>query len=54
MCDSFVHTIRELQDGDSTSQASINSNKPLHSNWVGLLKFVSQPVISKQPIRLTT
>jgi hypothetical protein len=41
MRDSFVHTIRELQDGDSTSQALINLNKPLHSNQVGLLKLAS-------------
>jgi hypothetical protein len=54
MRDSFIHTIRELQDGDSTSQALINLNKPLHSNQVSLLKLVSQLVISKQPIHLIT
>jgi len=36
MHDSFVHTIKELQVNDSTSQAPINPNKPFHLNWVTL------------------
>jgi hypothetical protein len=32
MRDSFVHTIKELQGSDSTSQTPINPNGPLHSN----------------------
>jgi len=39
MHDSFVHTIKKLQGGDSQSQAPINSNQPLHSNWVSLPKM---------------
>jgi len=34
MCDSFVDNIKELQGGDSTSQAPINLNGLFHSNWV--------------------
>jgi hypothetical protein len=47
MFDSFVHTIRELQGNDSVSQAPIEINEPLHSNWASLPKSVSQLVISK-------
>jgi hypothetical protein len=41
MHDSFVHIIKELQGSDSTSQAPINPNRPLHSNWVILPKPVN-------------
>ncbi len=51
--DSFIHTIRELQGSDLTSQTFVNLNGPLHSNWVGLSKFVNQLAISKQPTQLT-
>jgi hypothetical protein len=54
MFDSFVHIIRGLQGNASISQAPIEFNKPLHSNWVGLLKPMNQPITSKQPIQLTT
>jgi hypothetical protein len=52
MCDSCVHTIKELHGSDSTSQAPIDPNGPLHSNWVGLPKPVSQSVTSKQHVHL--
>jgi hypothetical protein len=48
--DSFVHTIKELQGSDSRLQALIDLNGPLHSNWVGLLEPVSQPITNKQLI----
>jgi hypothetical protein len=35
MCDSF--TKEESQRSNSTSKATIDMNRPLHSNWVGLL-----------------
>jgi hypothetical protein len=54
MHDSFVHTIRELQGNDLISQSLIEFNKLLHSNWVGLLELVNQPIISKQHVQLTT
>jgi hypothetical protein len=54
MFDSFVHTIKELHGSDSTSQAPINPNIPLHSNWVVLPKPVNQLMIGKQPIHLAT
>jgi hypothetical protein len=54
MCDSFVHTIRELHRNDSISQAPIEFNKPLHSNWASLPEPISQPVVNKQPIQLTS
>jgi hypothetical protein len=47
MFDYLVHTIKELQGNDSISQAPIEMNEPLHSNWAGLLDPVSQPIISK-------
>jgi hypothetical protein len=37
MCDSFVCTIRGLRGSDLVSQALVELNGPLHSNWVGLL-----------------
>jgi hypothetical protein len=40
----FVHTIRELQGNDLMSQKFVDLNKPLHSNWVGLPKLISQLV----------
>jgi hypothetical protein len=52
--DSFVHTIRELQGSDSISQATIELNRPLHSNWVGLPELISQSITSKQTIQLIT
>ncbi len=52
--DSFVHTIRELQGSDSISQETIELNRPLHSNWVDLPKPISQSVINKQTIKLST
>jgi hypothetical protein len=48
MCDFFVHIIGELQGNDSTSQAPIDLNGPLHSNWANLLEIISHPVTSKQ------
>ncbi len=54
MHDSFVHIFMVLQGGDSVSQAPIDLNGPLHSNWVGLPKLVSQPIIGKQLVYLTT
>jgi hypothetical protein len=51
--DSFIHTIRELQGSDLTSQAFVDLNIPLHSNWASLLEPVSQQITSKQPIQLT-
>jgi hypothetical protein len=36
------------------SQAPIELNEPFHSNWAGLPKPISQSVISKQLIQLTT
>ncbi len=50
MHDYFVHIIKELQGSDLVSQACIELNRPLHSNWANLLKIVSQLVIGKQPI----
>jgi hypothetical protein len=41
MRDYFVHTIKEFQDGESKSQAPIDLNGPLHSNWVGLLEIAN-------------
>jgi hypothetical protein len=41
MCNSFIHTIKELQGGDSGSQAPINLNEPLHSNWANLPEITS-------------
>jgi hypothetical protein len=35
-------------------QALIDLNGPLHSNWVGLLKLVSQPITNKQLVQLTS
>jgi hypothetical protein len=32
MCDFFIHIIKELQGGDSGSQAPIDLNGPFHSN----------------------
>jgi hypothetical protein len=52
MGDSFVHTIRELQGGDFQSQALINLNGPLHSNWVGLLEIANQSTMDKQLVHL--
>jgi hypothetical protein len=52
MCDFFVHNIGELQGNDSTSQAPIDLNGPLHSNWVNLLEIISHPVTSKQHVHL--
>ncbi len=54
MRDSFVHIIKELQGSDSVSQATIELKGPLHSNWVGVPKPVSQLVIGKWAIQLTT
>ncbi len=50
MRDSFVHIVKELQGNDSISQAPIELNKPLHSNWANLLELVNQPIISKKPV----
>jgi hypothetical protein len=50
MLDSFVHIIKELQGSDSTSQVLVDLNGPVHSNWVGLPKPISQQVTCKQPI----
>jgi hypothetical protein len=47
MRDSFVHIVKELHGGDLASQAFIDLNIPLHSNWVGLLEPVSQPITGK-------
>ncbi len=52
MHDSFVHTIRELQGSDSTSQASNDLNGPFHSNWASLLEPLSQSITSKQHVQL--
>jgi len=54
MFDSFVHIIKELQGNDSISQAPIEFNEPLHSNWAGLLKSMNRLITSKQPIQLIT
>ncbi len=54
MCDYFVHTIKELQGSDSTLQAHVDLNGPLHSKWVGLPDLVSQLVTNKQLILLTS
>jgi len=48
MHDSFVHTIKELQGSDSTSQVDLNG--PLHSNWANLPKLLSQLVTYKQHV----
>jgi hypothetical protein len=50
MRDSFVHTIKELQGNDSTSQVLVDLNGPLHSNWASLPKLVSQLVTYKQHV----
>jgi hypothetical protein len=52
MGDSFVHTIKKLQGGDFQSQALINLNGPLHSNWAGLLKIANQSAMGKQHVHL--
>ncbi len=52
--DYFVYTIRELQGSEWISQATIELNRPLHSNWVGLPEPISQSVTGKQTIQLTT
>jgi hypothetical protein len=49
----MIHTIKELLGNDSTSQAFVDLNIPLHLNLASLLKLVSQLVTSKQPIQLT-
>jgi len=36
MHDYFVHTIKELQGNDSTSQVLVDRNGPRRSNWAGL------------------
>jgi hypothetical protein len=53
MRDFFVHIIKELHGGDLIPQAFVEFNGPLHLNWVGLPKQVSQLNINKQPIWLT-
>jgi hypothetical protein len=52
MCDSFVHTIKDLHAGDSKSQAPIDLNGMFHSNWVGLSKITNQLVMGKQLVHL--
>jgi hypothetical protein len=52
MHDSFVHTIRELQGSDSTSQTLINLNGPFHSSWASLPEPSSQTITSKQHAQL--
>ncbi len=54
MCNFFVHIIGELQGNDSTSQAPIDLNGPLHSNWANLLEIISHPITSKQHVDLIT
>lgn len=41
MRDSFFQTIKELQGGDSGSQAPIDINGPLHLNQAGLLDITN-------------
>jgi hypothetical protein len=41
MRDVFIHTIKELQGSDLVSQATIELNGPLHSNWVGVPKPIN-------------
>ncbi len=48
MCDSFVHTNKNLQGGDYGSQAPIDMNGLLHSNWVSLPKITNQSIMGKQ------
>jgi hypothetical protein len=36
------------------SQTSIDLSRPRHSNCVGLLKSVNQPIINKQHVQLTS
>jgi len=52
--DFFIHTIKELQGADLMSQAFVDLNRPLHSNYASLLILISQLVTSKQPIQLTS
>ncbi len=54
MCDSFVHIITELQKNDTTSQAPVDFNGPLHSNWASLSILINQLIIVKQLVHLTT
>jgi hypothetical protein len=35
-------------------KSPIDLNGPLHSNWVGLPKLVSQPIINKQLVQMTS
>jgi len=50
MCDSFVE---ESQRSNSTLEAHVDMNGPLHSNWVGLPELINQLVIGKQHVHLT-
>jgi hypothetical protein len=47
MHDSFVHIVKELHGGDLASQALIDLNGPLHSNWARLLELVTHFVTNK-------
>jgi hypothetical protein len=50
MRDFFVHIIRELQGSDLVSQTTNELNGPLHSNWVGVPKPISQSITGKRVI----
>jgi hypothetical protein len=45
---------RNYRKSDSTLQVLIDLNIPLHSNWVGLPKLISQPITNKQHVKLTS